>query len=245
METDSLLTDLAAVDRALAELLDGGRPAAAAPWETAHTVCARLVALTETLGAVEHVPSLPETPPAAADERVVTALDARLDERLDDGLRADGGPGAGDDPGSVSPDEVETTAPDGTETTAPDEAGAVEAERLVPDGDGHAVPLGETWPEAANWYVLYPWLAERLRALERDCRRCRQRLDATDAGRVTEAFADLSRMLTELASVLDRLPAVALWLDPPDALAAAEFEEIESFLKRVLAAGAEGSHAWQ
>ncbi|MEZ3115895.1 hypothetical protein RYH80_08185 [Halobaculum sp. MBLA0147] len=237
METDSLLSDLAAVDRALAELLDGGRPAASGPWETAHTVCERLVALTETLAAVDHVPSLPETPPAAADERVANALDARLDERLDDGLRTDGGPGAGDDPGSVSPDE--------TETTAPDETAVVEAERLAPDGDGHAVPLGKTWPRAANWYVLYPWLAERLRALERDCRRCRQRLDATDAGRVTEAFADLSRMLTELASVLDRLPAVALWLDPPDALAAAEFEEIESFLQRVLAAGAEGSHAWQ
>lgn len=102
------------------------------------------------------------------------------------------------------------------------------------------VPLGEEWPVAANWYVLLPWTADRLRELAEDCRRLTSRVETVTTGLVVGSFEDIVTMCEDLARLVEWLPAVRLWRDPPEGLAETDFREIESFLRRAITASVEG-----
>lgn len=102
------------------------------------------------------------------------------------------------------------------------------------------VPLGEEWPVAANWYVVLPWAADRLRGLAEDCRRLTSRVETVTTGFVVGSFEDVVTMCEDLARLVEWLPAVRLWRDPPEGLAETDFREIESFLRRAITASVNG-----
>lgn len=110
-------------------------------------------------------------------------------------------------------------------------ATAVAAGRLRTD-DGVTVPLREP----ANWYVLLPWAAGRLRELSEELALLGRRLSAVGSAPLAETYADLSRAATELATLTEWLPTVALWYAPPEELADADYHEVESFARRTLEA---------
>ncbi len=116
---------------------------------------------------------------------------------------------------------------------------AVAAGRVVRSGDTVEVPLGREQPTAANWYVVLPWAARRLETAVVELQRMGRRLQAVDEPRVADAFGRLEHACRDTATVLAWQPAVVLWLDPPDALVAADFEQLQAFLKRTVAANTE------
>lgn len=116
---------------------------------------------------------------------------------------------------------------------------ATAAGRAVRSGDGVTLPLDREGPTAANWYVVFPWAAQRLETAAERLRSVGRRLQAVDEPRAADAFERLERACRDTAAVLAWQPAVVLWLDPPDALVAAEFEQLQAFLKRTLAANTE------
>lgn len=108
---------------------------------------------------------------------------------------------------------------------------AVDAGRLV-DDDPLAVPLTRETP--ANWYVLLPWSADRLRAVARSCERLGDRFDAVGAPSLAATYRELGRASEELGALLEWLSTLALWYGPPDELVGADYETVESFARRVV-----------
>ncbi|MFB6126929.1 MAG: hypothetical protein ABEJ79_06520 [Halolamina sp.] len=96
------------------------------------------------------------------------------------------------------------------------------------------VPLRRDGPTTANWYVVLPWTSERLRELAGECRRLRRRLDLVAGEHLPATFGDIAEAFATFAGVLDRLTAEMLWLYPPDGLVDADYDRVESFLKRVI-----------
>lgn len=91
----------------------------------------------------------------------------------------------------------------------------------------------------ANWYVLYPWAADRLTETARDCRRVAGRCRSLNAERVADSYRGLARAADDLSDALAWLPTIALWHDPPEELVDADYQRIESFAKRSLEATTE------
>ena|GEM_PF-3038755 len=108
---------------------------------------------------------------------------------------------------------------------------AVDAGRLV-DDDPVVVPL--TRETAANWYVLLPWSADRLRAAAESCERLADRFDAVAAPTLAATYRDLARASEEFGALLEWLSTLSLWYGPPDELVGADYETVESFARRVV-----------
>ncbi len=88
-------------------------------------------------------------------------------------------------------------------------------DRLV-SVDGHLiVPLRRTGPTAANWYVLFRWLADRLELIARQCRRLADRLFIEGATFLGESWADLGQFLEEVAFLLVHVESMTRWIDTP------------------------------
>jgi hypothetical protein len=99
------------------------------------------------------------------------------------------------------------------------------------------VPLTPETP--ANWYVLLPWSAERLREAAQSCERLADRFDAVGAPGLAAAYRELARAGEEFAVSLEWLSTVALWYGPPDELVGADYRTVESFARRVVDAATE------
>lgn len=110
-------------------------------------------------------------------------------------------------------------------------ATAVAAGRLH-DGADPVVPLSVP----ANWYVLLPWTASRLRELGEELELLARRLSAVAAPPLADTYTDLSRAATDLATVTEWLPTLALWYAPPEELVDADYHEVESFARHTLEA---------
>ncbi len=113
---------------------------------------------------------------------------------------------------------------------------AVDAGRLV-DDDPLTVPLTRERP--ANWYVLLPWSADRLRAVTQSCERLADRFDAVGAPSLAATYRDIGRASEEFGALLEWLSTLALWYGPPDELVDADYETVESFARRVVDAVSE------
>ncbi|WP_132056879.1 hypothetical protein [Halorussus amylolyticus] len=78
------------------------------------------------------------------------------------------------------------------------------------------VPLPSAGPAAANWYVLYPWLGDRLDAIRQTCGRLAGRIDAQGWPAFADALLGLREVVTDLRSVVGHAVAVTDWIAPPD-----------------------------
>lgn len=118
--------------------------------------------------------------------------------------------------GEVPPEDVVQTADERVELTS----GSVR------------VLLGDP----ANWYVLFPWVAEELRNHARRCQKYQRRLEFVNADVIAQTFSDVAESIRDLAKVFDYRPTARLWLDPPHSLIDADFEQIEAVLERAIVA---------
>lgn len=78
------------------------------------------------------------------------------------------------------------------------------------------VPLANGGPAAANWYVLYPRLGDRLDSMSETCGRIARRLDTEGWPEWADALWGLQTVAADLRSVVGHAVAVTEWIAPPD-----------------------------
>lgn len=78
------------------------------------------------------------------------------------------------------------------------------------------VPLRSAGPAAANWYVVYPWLGDRLDALAASANRLAGRLERSGWPAFADALDGLREVATDLRWIVGTAMTVTEWVAPPD-----------------------------
>ncbi|WP_435143352.1 hypothetical protein [Halobaculum sp. P14] len=111
---------------------------------------------------------------------------------------------------------------------------AADADRLSRHGDGVTVPLPTRGAGVANWYVVVPFVGEAFDGAAARYDRVAGRLGLVDCDSSAAAYRDVADALRDSARVLRFTAARALWLNPPDDLVDAEYEQIRAFATRTI-----------
>lgn len=104
------------------------------------------------------------------------------------------------------------------EPVTPEDAdpAALESGRVEAVAGELVVPLPEGGPAAANWFVVYPWLGDRLDDVRGTCRRLAGRVDREGWPEFADALRGLQSVVEDLRQVVGHAVAVTEWVAPPD-----------------------------
>lgn len=105
-----------------------------------------------------------------------------------------------EDPVSSPPEHLLDAAPD----------------RLTTVNDTLIVPLTQEGQSAANWYVVYPWLADRLNALRPECLAIADRYDAHRRNTLSQTWQAIGEFFTDVSRFLRHLVTAAKWVRLPN-----------------------------
>lgn len=172
-------------------------------WKTVSTVHNAACDLVDLCAEAVPLPPLEHVPPEEADdvvgatiERQYTKLSSNITQMTNDG----GNRG-----------ELVGVSLDGS-------ASAVDAdEDRVQSVDGRTfIPLKQSGPAAANWYVLYDILPVYSTAVATDCRILGERQSLEGETCVAEEWTAVANLLSDLSRLIEYHNAIARWIYFPD-----------------------------